>query len=71
MAAHRTVVRQSRKQSREQIVAAAAELVRRTSYPELSVDEVAQVLGRSPSTVGVQLLRARQLLRKAMEATSV
>ena len=40
-------------------------------FNELSVDEVAAVLGRSPSTVGVQLLRARQLLRKALAAPSV
>jgi RNA polymerase sigma-70 factor, ECF subfamily len=40
-------------------------------FNELSVDEVAAVLGRSPSTVGVQLLRARQLLRKVLEARSV
>ena len=35
-------------------------------FNELSVDEVAAATGRSSSTVGVQLLRARQLLRKAM-----
>lgn len=40
-------------------------------FNELSVDEVAAVLGRSSSTVGVQLLRARQLLRKAMGAPGV
>lgn len=40
-------------------------------FNELSVDEVAAVLGRSSSTVGVQLLRARQLLRKAMAAPGV
>ena len=40
-------------------------------FNELSVDEVAAVLGRSSSTVGVQLLRARQLLRKALEAQGV
>src|SRR5260221_6066518 len=34
-------------------------------FNELSVDEVAAATGRSASTVGVQLLRARQLLRKA------
>ncbi len=45
MTTHRAVVRQSRKQSREQIVAAAAELVRRTSYAELSVDEVMREAG--------------------------
>jgi RNA polymerase sigma factor (sigma-70 family) len=40
-------------------------------FNELSVDEVAAVLGRSSSTVGVQLLRARQLLRKALVAPGV
>lgn len=38
---------------------------------ELSVDEVAVVTGRSASTVGVQLLRARQLLRKTLEGRRV
>jgi RNA polymerase sigma-70 factor (ECF subfamily) len=40
-------------------------------FNELSVDEVAAVTGRSSSTVGVQLLRAQQLLRKAMEDPGV
>jgi RNA polymerase sigma factor (sigma-70 family) len=40
-------------------------------FNELSVDEVAAALGRSSSTVGVQLLRARQLLRKALGAPGV
>jgi len=40
-------------------------------FNELSVDEVASVLGRSSSTVGVQLLRGRQLLRKALAGQSV
>ncbi|MDQ6859101.1 MAG: sigma-70 family RNA polymerase sigma factor [Chloroflexota bacterium] len=40
-------------------------------FNELSVDEVAAVLGRSSSTVGVQLLRGRQLLRKVLEGRSV
>ena len=35
-------------------------------FNELSVDEIAGVLARPSSTVGVQLLRARQLLRKAL-----
>jgi AcrR family transcriptional regulator len=42
---HRAEVRQSRKQSRERIVAAATELVRATSYGELSVDEVMREAG--------------------------
>jgi len=40
-------------------------------FNELSVDEVAAATGRSSSTVGVQLLRARQLLRKAMGESGV
>ena len=40
-------------------------------FNELSVEEVATATGRSPSTVGVQLLRARQLLRKAMAGSGV
>jgi RNA polymerase sigma-70 factor (ECF subfamily) len=66
------------RESRDAIRAAVAtlpdlyrEVVVLRYFNELSVDEVAEVLGRSSSTVGVQLLRARQLLRKAMEATSV
>jgi RNA polymerase sigma-70 factor (ECF subfamily) len=66
------------RESRDGIRAAVAELgepyrevVVLRYFNELSVDEVAAVLGRSPSTVGVQLLRARQLLRKALEGRSV
>jgi AcrR family transcriptional regulator len=42
---HRAGIRQSRKESRERIVAAAEELVRRSSYAELSVDEVMREAG--------------------------
>ena len=66
------------RESREAIRAAVARLpelyrivVVLRYFNELSVDEVAAATGRSPSTVGVQLLRARQLLRKAMEAPGV
>jgi AcrR family transcriptional regulator len=45
MATHRAEVRHSRKQSRERIVAAVEELVRHTSYGELSVDEVMREAG--------------------------
>jgi AcrR family transcriptional regulator len=45
MATHRAEVRHSRKQSRERIVAAVEELVRHTSYAELSVDEVMREAG--------------------------
>lgn len=37
-------------------------------FNELTVEEVAQVTGRPASTVGVQLLRGRALLRSALEA---
>ncbi|HEV2010816.1 MAG TPA: sigma-70 family RNA polymerase sigma factor [Candidatus Limnocylindria bacterium] len=66
------------RESRDGIRAAVAalpdlyrEVVVLRYFNELSVDEVAAVLGRSSSTVGVQLLRARQLLRKAMEGQGV
>ena len=38
-------------------------------FSELSLDEIATVTGRPASTVGVQLLRARALLRETLEAT--
>jgi RNA polymerase sigma factor (sigma-70 family) len=66
------------RESRDGIRAAVArlpglyrEVVVLRYFNELSVDEVAAVLGRSTSTVGVQLLRARQLLRKGLEGRSV
>jgi RNA polymerase sigma-70 factor (ECF subfamily) len=37
-------------------------------FNELSVEEIAQVTERPASTVGVQLLRGRALLRRALEA---
>ena len=69
-----TVGRESRDGIRA-AVAALPELYREVVvlryFNELSVDEVASVLGRSSSTVGVQLLRARQLLRKALAVRGV
>jgi RNA polymerase sigma factor (sigma-70 family) len=66
------------RESRDRIRAAVArlpelyrEVVVLRYFNELSVDEVAAVLGRSSSTVGVQLLRGRQLLRKALAGPSV
>jgi RNA polymerase sigma-70 factor, ECF subfamily len=66
------------RESRDGIRAAVAQLpdlyrevVVLRYFNELTVDEVAGVLGRSSSTVGVQLLRGRQLLRKALEGQSV
>jgi RNA polymerase sigma-70 factor, ECF subfamily len=37
-------------------------------FNELSVEEIAHITGRPASTVGVQLLRGRALLRSALEA---
>ena len=45
MATHRAEIRQSRKQSRDRIVAAATDLVRERPYGELSVDEVMRAAG--------------------------
>lgn len=66
------------RESRDRIRAAVAQLPERYRvvvvlryFNELSVDEVAAVTGRSSSTVGVQLLRARRLLRNALEAPGV
>jgi RNA polymerase sigma-70 factor (ECF subfamily) len=36
-------------------------------FSELSIDEIAALIGRPASTVGVQLLRARSLLRASLE----
>jgi RNA polymerase sigma-70 factor (ECF subfamily) len=36
-------------------------------FNELSIDEIAHVTGRPTSTVGVQLLRGRALLRSSLE----
>lgn len=66
--------RESRDGIRAAVVALPAlyrEVVVLRYFNELSVDEVAAVLGRSASTVGVQLLRARQLLRKALAEPGV
>lgn len=39
-------------------------------FSELSLEEIARLLGRPSSTVGVQLLRGRALLRKALEGSA-
>jgi len=39
-------------------------------FSELSVEEIAAITGRPSSTVGVQLLRGRALLRSSLEASS-
>jgi RNA polymerase sigma-70 factor (ECF subfamily) len=39
-------------------------------FNDLSVDEIAQVTARPRSTVGVQLLRARAMLREALESAT-
>jgi len=40
-------------------------------FNDLSLEEVAAVTGRPVSTVGVQLLRGRALLRKTLGVASV
>ena len=69
-----TVGRESRDGIRAAVAALPGlyrEVVVLRYFNELSVDEVASVLGRSSSTVGVQLLRARQQLRKALAVRGV
>jgi RNA polymerase sigma-70 factor, ECF subfamily len=39
-------------------------------FSGLDIDEIATITGRPRSTVGVQLLRARGLLKHALEATA-
>jgi RNA polymerase sigma-70 factor (ECF subfamily) len=39
-------------------------------FNELSVEEIGQVTGRPASTIGVQLLRGRALLRRALEGAA-
>jgi RNA polymerase sigma factor (sigma-70 family) len=39
-------------------------------FSELSVDEIATLIGRPASTVGVQLLRARSMLRATLEESA-
>jgi RNA polymerase sigma-70 factor (ECF subfamily) len=69
----RLVAREERDRVRR-AVAALPELYRvpvvLRYFSELSIDEIAAVTGRPSSTVGVQLLRARGLLKDALEAMS-
>lgn len=65
-----------RREDRERVRRAVAELPELYRVPVLlryfsglSLEEIAGVTGRSSSTIGVQLLRARALLRGALEAT--
>lgn len=68
-----TVAREDRSRVRS-AVAALEEPYRTVTvlryFSGLSIDEIAQVTGRPGSTVGVQLLRARGLLRRVLEATA-
>ena len=63
------------REERERVRAAVASLPELYRVPivlryfsELSIDEIAAVTGRPATTLGVQLLRARGLLRAALEA---
>ncbi len=62
-----------RREERDRVRGAVAELpelyrgvIVLRYFSGLSLDEIAQLLGRPASTVGVQLLRARALLRSAL-----
>jgi AcrR family transcriptional regulator len=76
MAAHQAGIRQSRQQIRERIVAAATELVRRTPYGSLTVDDVMREAGlgrtlfyRHFDDLGDLLLRAgREAIDGLLEA---
>ena len=64
------------REEREKVRAAVASLPELYRVPivlryfsELSIEEIAVVTGRPASTLGVQLLRARAMLRAALEAT--
>jgi RNA polymerase sigma-70 factor (ECF subfamily) len=64
------------REERDRVRAAVARLPERYRVPivlryfsELSLDEIAAVTGRPASTLGVQLLRARAMLRTALEVT--
>jgi RNA polymerase sigma-70 factor (ECF subfamily) len=64
------------REERERVRQAVAGLPERYRVPvvlryfsELSIEEIATVTGRPASTLGVQLLRARAMLRTMLEAT--
>lgn len=63
-------IRREERERVRQAVAALPELYRTPVvlryFSGLSLEEIAQLTGRSASTVGVQLLRARALLREGM-----
>ena len=65
MALRQTRARQTRQQSRERIVAAATELVRRRAYAELSVDEVMRETGMGRTIFYRHFDDLADLLRRA------
>jgi RNA polymerase sigma-70 factor (ECF subfamily) len=76
-AAHEPEGRAVEREERERIrraVAALPELYRvpvvLRYFNDLSLDEIATVIGRPAATVGVQLLRARALLRETLDRSS-
>jgi len=72
-APHEQAVAREERERVRSAVAALPELYRvpvvLRYFSDLSIDEVAALVGRPASTVGVQLLRARALLRAALEAS--
>src|SRR6184192_194173 len=65
MATYKAAVRQTRQESRERIVAAATELVRRTSYGALTFDDLADLLMRAGREAFEGLYQAEQAFRSA------
>ena len=65
MAQRQTRARQTRQQSRQRIVAAATELVRRRAYAELSVDEVMRETGMGRTIFYRHFDDLADLLRRA------
>ena len=65
MAQRQTRARQSRQQSRQRIVAAATELVRRRAYAELSVDELMRETGMGRTIFYRHFDDLADLLRRA------
>src|SRR3978361_268578 len=65
MATHKAEIRQTRQQSRERIVAAATELIRRTPYGALTVDDVMREAGAGRTIFYRHFDDLADLLRRA------
>jgi AcrR family transcriptional regulator len=65
MATHKAEIRQTRQQSRERIIAAATELIRRTPYGALTVDDVMREAGAGRTIFYRHFDDLADLLRRA------